>query len=112
MAWMVAGWFVYVIKEQIGFFPHLAATGDPASGKSALTVALNGMQAVDGEGTPISQLNSKKGLARTIARESGRFTALLEDSQRNERGFDLIIPWSLPAIIEVRCRSRLHFQMI
>lgn len=88
MAWMIAGWFVYAIKEQIGFFPHLAATGDPASGKSALTIILNAMQAVDGEGTPISQLNSKKGLARTIARESGRFTALLEDSQRNERGFD------------------------
>ncbi len=88
LAWMVAGWFVYRIKDQIGFFPHLAATGDPASGKSALTVVLNAMQGIDGEGTPISQLNSKKGLARTIARESGRFSALLEDSQRNERGFD------------------------
>ncbi len=88
LAWMVAGWFVYPIKNRIGFFPHLAASGDPASGKSALTVILNAIQGVDGEGTPISQLNSKKGLARTIARESGRFSALLEDSQRNERGFD------------------------
>ena len=88
VAWMVAAWLVFTIKGKIGFFPHLSMTGDPASGKSALTVILNAMQGIDGEGTPISQLNSKKGLARTIARESGRFSALLEDSQRNERGFD------------------------
>ncbi len=88
MAWMVAGWHVFEIKEQVGFFPHLAMSGDPAAGKSALTTILNALQGVDGEGTPISQLNSKKGLARTIARESGRFSALLEDSLRNERGFD------------------------
>ncbi len=37
---------------------------------------------------PITQLNSKKGLSRTIGQLSGLFTALLEDSERNDRAFD------------------------
>ncbi|MCF8056543.1 MAG: toprim domain-containing protein [Desulfocapsa sp.] len=91
MAWMVAGWRVNDIKEQIGFFPFMSLHGDPASGKSALTVMLNAMQGHNGEGLPLSQLNSKKGLARSISRVSGMFTALLEDNQRNERAFDYSI---------------------
>jgi len=90
-AWLCAGWFVNQIKKEIGFFPFLSFHGDPASGKSALTVMLNALQGHDGEGLPLSQLNTKKALARTISRESGRLTALLEDNQRNERAFDYSI---------------------
>ena len=90
-AWMIAGWFVNQIKDRIGYFPFLSLYGDPASGKSALTVMLNAMQGIDGEGFPLSQLNTKKALARSISRISGMFTALLEDNQRNERAFDYSI---------------------
>ncbi len=92
MAWMVAGWFVNQIKKQVGYYPFLSFHGDPSSGKSALTVSLNAMQGMDGEGLPLNQLNTKKALARTVSRVSGLFTALLEDNHRNERGaFDYSI---------------------
>ncbi|BCO08795.1 hypothetical protein GF1_11710 [Desulfolithobacter dissulfuricans] len=91
LAWMAAAWFVNQVKERVNFFPFLSFHGDPASGKSALTVVLNAMQGVDGEGIPLSQLNTKKALARSISRVSGLFTALLEDNQRNEKAFDYSI---------------------
>lgn len=87
-SWVVAGWFVNQFKEEAGFFPFLSLWGDPAAGKSALVVLLNNIQGREGEGLPISQLNSKKGLVRTIGQVSGLFTALLEDNERNEKGFD------------------------
>ena len=87
-SWVIAGWFVNQIKEEVGFFPFLSLWGDPAAGKSALVVLLNNIQGREGEGLPISQLNSKKGLVRTIGQVSGLFTALLEDNERNEKGFD------------------------
>ena len=91
LSWTIAGWFVYEIKEALNFFPFLSHHGDPASGKSALTMILNAIQGRDGEGLPITQLNSKKGLTRTIGQLSGLFTALLEDNERNDRAFD----WSI-----------------
>ncbi len=87
-SWVVAGWFVSLIKEEVGYFPFISAWGSPSSGKSALTVLLNNIQGREGEGLPISQLNSKKGMVRTIGQVSGMFTALLEDNERNEKGFD------------------------
>jgi hypothetical protein len=91
LAWVIAGWLCNQIKEAINFFPFLSLYGDPASGKSALTVFINSIQARDGEGLPITQLNTKKGLTRTIGQLSGLFTALLEDSDRNDRAFDYSI---------------------
>lgn len=92
LSWTVAGWFVNQIKREIGFFPALSIFGPPACGKSALTVTLNACQGISGEGLPITQLNTKKALARSIARESGRFSALLEDNQRSDKGgFDYSI---------------------
>ena len=90
-AWMVAGWFVNQVKAHTNFFPMASFHGDPGSGKSALTVILNAMQGRDEEGLPLSQLNTKKALARSISRVSGMFTACLEDNQRNERAFDYSI---------------------
>ncbi len=49
---------------------------------------MNTIQCREGEGLPISQLNSKKGMVRSIGQVSGIFTALLEDNERNEKGFD------------------------
>lgn len=88
LSWVVAGWFVNQIKDEAGYFPFLSLWGDPAAGKSALVVLLNNIQGREGEGLPISQLNSKKGMIRTIGQVSGMFTALLEDNDRNEKGFD------------------------
>lgn len=90
-SWGISSWFVNQIKEQTNFFPFLSLHGDPASGKSALVTFLNNIQAREGEGLPITQLNSKKGSIRTIGQVSGLFTALLEDNQRNEKGFDYSI---------------------
>jgi hypothetical protein len=90
-SWVVAGWFVNQIKDAVNYFPFASFHGDPASGKSALVLFLNMIQGREGEGLPITQLNSKKGLARTIGQASGRFTALLEDSERNARAFDYSI---------------------
>ncbi len=91
LSWVVAGWFVNQIKEKENFFPFLSLWGDPASGKSALTTLLNTIQGREGEGLPVTALNSKKGSIRTIGQVSGLFTALLEDNERNERGFDYSI---------------------
>lgn len=90
-SWTVASWFVYQIKEAINFYPFVSLHGEPASGKSALTLLLNAIQGREGEGLPVTQLNSKKGLTRTIGQLSGLFTALLEDNERNDRAFD----WSI-----------------
>jgi hypothetical protein len=90
-AWAAASLFVNQIKDKTGFFPHLSLYGDPASGKSALTSILNGMQGIEGEGLPVSQLTTKKALARCLSRHSGLFSALLEDNQRNEKAFDFSI---------------------
>lgn len=88
LSWIVAGWFVNQIKEEAGFFPFLSLWGDPAAGKSALVVLLNNLQGREGEGLPISQLNSRKGMVRTIGQASGLATPLLEDNERNEKGMD------------------------
>jgi Toprim-like len=91
LSWVIAGWFVNLIKDKENFYPHISLYGDPAAGKSALTSKLQALQGRDTEGLPLSQLNTKKGLARTIAGFSNIFTALLEDSQRNDRAFDYSI---------------------
>ncbi len=91
VAFTVASWFVNQIKEQKGFFPHASFAGDVQAGKSVLTNILNAIQGYNGEGLPISQLSTKKAMARSISRESGRFVALLEDNQRNDRAFDYSI---------------------
>lgn len=90
-SWVIAGWFIDKIKGKENFFPHISLYGDPAAGKSALTSKLQALQGRDTEGLPLSQLNTKKGMARTIAGLSNVFTALLEDSQRNDRAFDYSI---------------------
>lgn len=90
--WMVVGWFVNQIKDDIGFFPFLSLWGDPSSGKSALATIMNACQGVDGEGLPLGTLNTKKGIARIISRQSGRFTACLEETDRQEqKSFDYSI---------------------
>jgi len=91
LSWVIAGFFVNALKEEAGFFPFLSLWGDPAAGKSALVVLLNNIQGREGEGLPINQLNSKKGMVRSIGQTSGGFVALLEDSERNEKGFDFSI---------------------
>jgi hypothetical protein len=91
VAWCAASWFVNQVKDQVGWFPFLSLYGDVQAGKSALTTMLNAIQGLNTEGFPISQLSTKKALARSIARESGRFTALLEDNQRNDRAFDFSV---------------------
>lgn len=91
LSWTVASWFVNQIKEAVNFAPFASFHGEPASGKSALTLFLNAIQGREGEGLPVTQLNSKKGLTRTIGQLSGLFTALLEDNERNDRSFD----WSI-----------------
>lgn len=54
-------------------------------------LAQSAVQGRDVEGLPITQLNTRKGLTRTISQLSGLFSALLEDSDRNEKGFDYSI---------------------
>lgn len=91
LSWVIGGWFTNQVKESINFFPFLSLYGEPASGKSALVRFLNSIQGRDEEGLPITQLNTRKGLTRTIGQLSGMFTALLEDSERNDRAFDYSI---------------------
>lgn len=91
LSWVIAGWFVNQIKEEVGFFPFLSLWGDPASGKSALVVTLNNLQGREGEGLPLNQTNTQKGKIRSLGQVSAMFTALLEDNERNERSFDYSI---------------------
>lgn len=91
LAWMVGSWHGNQVKERLNWLPFLSLHGDVQAGKSALVTLLNACQGHQGEGLPLSQLNTKKALARSIARESGRFVALLEDNGRNDRAFDYSI---------------------
>lgn len=89
-AWFVASLFVTRIKEKENFFPFCSFYGETASGKSALTTLLNNFLGVDSEGLPITSLNSKKGISRSIGRTSLP-TALLEDNRRDISTFDYSI---------------------
>jgi hypothetical protein len=91
LSWVVSGWFVNQIKEEVGFFPFLSLWGDPAAGKSALVVTLNNLQGREGEGLPLNQTNTQKGKIRALGQVSAMFTALLEDNERNDRAFDYSI---------------------
>lgn len=90
-AFMIASLFVNDVKACLNWFPFCSFAGAPGSGKSALVTILNACQGVDGEGLPMTSLNSKKGLARSISRVSGMFTALLEDNRRDQSNFDYSI---------------------
>ena len=87
-AFLISSWFVNQIKEELNFFFFSSFWGQPSSGKSALTYILQILQGCDTEGLPITSLNSKKGLARSISRVSGMMTSLLEDNRRDEKNFD------------------------
>lgn len=82
LAWIVAAWFVNQIKDAPaplgGYFPHLSLYGEADSGKSTLVRFLNRLQGQEGEGTPLSEISTKKGIARTVEQLSGMFTALKE----------------------------------
>lgn len=91
LAWTAGSWHVNQVKDRLAWFPFLSLHGDVQAGKTALLTILNACQSHQGEGLPLSQLNTKKALARSIARESGRFVALLEDNARNDRAFDYSI---------------------
>jgi hypothetical protein len=87
-AWMIASWFVHLIKAQIGFFPFLSFYGDTQTGKTVLTRILNACQCFDEEGLPMSRVNTSKGEMRKIAQRSSLFKALLEGNSDNNRRFD------------------------
>jgi len=88
VAFTVASWFVNQVKPVTGFFPFLSLFGDTQTGKSWLTRLMNHLQAIDEEGLPILDTNTKKGGLRKIAQVSGLVKALIEGNSRDNRSFD------------------------
>jgi hypothetical protein len=88
MAWTISAWFVHPIKARIGFHPFVTQSGDPQTGKTRLTRALNATQALDEEGTPTRRVNTSKGELRKLTQYSGLVAAILEFVPGNSK-FDL-----------------------
>jgi hypothetical protein len=89
LAFTMASWFVYVVKPELGFFPFLSLHGDTQTGKSQLVRLLNATQCVDGEGLPMTKLNTGKGEIRDLAKKSGLMIPLLEGNKEERMRFDL-----------------------
>lgn len=92
LSWAVGSWFVNQIKNVVGFYPHLSLFGPPSCGKTNLTEKLQLLQAVDEEGITLSNISTKKGLARRIYILSGMFAALLEYTEENKAALGAINP--------------------
>lgn len=88
MAYTVATWFVHRVKHETAFFPFLSIYGDTQTGKSRMTRLLNYLQAIDEEGMPMLDTNTRKGGLRKISQVSGLFKALIEGNSRDNRSFD------------------------
>ena len=89
LAFTVASWFCRSVKPELGFFPFLSLHGDPQTGKSFLVRRLNAMQALDGEGLPMTKLNTGKGEIRELAKKSGLMIPLLEGNKEEKMRFDI-----------------------
>jgi hypothetical protein len=108
IAWMVAGWFVHLIKSEIGFFPFLTFNGDTQTGKTNLAKALNRMQCFDEEGLPMAKVNTSKGEIRKIAQRSSLFKALLEGNKTDEKvkfDYDAILTLYNENPLQVRAQT-------
>ena len=93
-AFVVASWFVNVVKPELGFFPFCSLFGDTQTGKSRLVKVMNSLQCLDEEGLPMTKLNTGKGEIRKLAQRSALFKALLEGNQAEKTRFDfeLLLP--------------------
>jgi hypothetical protein len=89
LAFTLASWFVWAIKPELGFFPFLSLHGDTQTGKSWLVRRLNAIQCLDGEGLPMTKLNTGKGEFRELAKKSGLMIPLLEGNREEKMRFDL-----------------------
>lgn len=103
-AWMVAGWFVKQIRDELNYFPFLSFNGDTQCGKSALNRILNRCQCLDDEGLPMRKSNTGKGEIRKIAQRSSLFIALIEANQGDSIRLDLenILTWYDGAPLQTR----------
>ncbi|MBF0474562.1 MAG: toprim domain-containing protein [Deltaproteobacteria bacterium] len=88
LSFVVASWFVHVIKPKIGFFPFLSLYGDTQTGKSRLACLLNNMQCIAEEGLPMHKLNTGKGEIRKLAQRSSLSHALIEANKKDSVRFD------------------------
>jgi hypothetical protein len=89
LAFTIASWFVWAVKPKIGFFPFLSLHGDTQTGKSMLVRRLNALQCLDGEGLPMTKLNTGKGEFRELAKKAGLMIPLLEGNHEERMRFDL-----------------------
>lgn len=89
IAWTVGSWFVHRIKKELGFYPFLSLHVDTQTGKSTLARICNNMQCLEGEGIPMSRVNTAKGEIRKLGQVSGLFKALLESKGKDKSRFDV-----------------------
>ncbi|MBA2881909.1 hypothetical protein HNR65_002243 [Desulfosalsimonas propionicica] len=87
-AWMLGSWFVHDIAYHLGFYPFLSFHGDTHTGKSSLIYFLQMMQGIDGEGLPMTKVNTSKGKIRELAQRASLFHALLEANAGESSRFD------------------------
>jgi len=88
ISFVVAGWFVSLIKLELGFFPFLSFRGDTQTGKTWLSKILNAVQCLDEEGLPIHKVNTSKGEIRKLGQRSSLFKSLLEGNSPDQGKFD------------------------
>ncbi|MBM9615974.1 toprim domain-containing protein [Desulfobulbus rhabdoformis] len=88
LGWVVGSMFVTQIKAELNFYPHMAFSGSPASGKSSVLILLQCLQGRSGEGIASSSLNSRKGVSRSLSGVSNLFSAIIEDNSRDGKNFD------------------------
>lgn len=84
LGFFTAGLFADQICRDLGMFPFLSVCGDPHTGKSSLLVILNRMLGREWEGIPVSEANTKVGVARYIAAYSNLPVVLTEADAHDE----------------------------
>lgn len=88
-AWIAASFFVHEIKKELRFFPFLSLYGHPSTGKTGLASACNGLQCLEEEGLPMSEVNTQVGYARMLNQRSCLARFLLEGAPDRKSKFDI-----------------------
>jgi len=93
LGFYVSTTYSHDIFKELSFFPFLSLYGSPHSGKSGLSLLLNRINFIDGEGHSMSKTNTSKGELRKIGQGSSIVRALLEGRKDSTRfDYDSILP--------------------
>jgi|GEM_PF-3681821 len=93
MSWVVANWFIHLIKVRLKFFPFMSLYGDTQVGKSNLCRMANCCQGINEEGIPMVKQNTTKGEVRKLASGKSIMIAMVEgNDSESVKLLDTLLP--------------------